>query len=130
MSDTYFLIFGIIVTLIGISLIVIHFRDIFSCRECTFGKITKLKVEKTTLRGSTVSSYRPEFTYTVNDKSYNGIASFSSHNKDKYKVGDDLNICYSSKKPERYRMKGKCKSLTFGIVITAIGLLFVVLYFV
>lgn len=130
MTDTYFLIFGIIVSAIGISLIVIYLRDVIYCRENTGAIISNLKTEKIMVRGSTVKSYCPEFVYTVNGRQYSGTASFTTPRKDKYKVGEELAICYCSRKPEQYRIKGKCKSLIFGLLIAAVGLLFVCLYFI
>lgn len=129
MSDLFFLIFGIIVSLIGLLLIVIHILDVAKCREKITAVISNLKIDKVKVRGSNVSSYCPEFTYTVDGQTYNGIATFTTYNKDKYKVGDGLEICYSAKNPEHYRMKGRFKSLLFGLIIAAIGLLFVFLYF-
>lgn len=128
MPDTVFLILGIIFDLIGVILIVIHFRDVIGCREKISATVSNLKVDKIRLRGSTVLSYCPEFTYTVNDRKYSGIASFTTYSKDKYKVGDEIEICYNIRNPEHYRMKGKCKSLLFGLVIAAVGVFLTVLY--
>lgn len=130
MSDTYFLVFGIIVSLIGIALIVIHFRDLINCREKITATISNLKVEKVSVRGSSVSSYCPKFTYEVDGQTYNGIATFTTNTKNKYKVGDGIEICYNSKNPGQYRMPGRFKSLVFGIIIAAIGMLFVGLNFI
>lgn len=124
MPDTVFLILGIILDLIGLILIVIHFRDVICCREKISATISKLKVDKISLRGSSVLSYCPEFTYMVNGQQYSGIATFTTYSKDKYKVGEGIEICYNIHNPEHYRMKGKCKSLLFGVVIAAVGVLF------
>lgn len=125
MSDSFFLIFGIVVSLLGLLLIVIHIRDVAKCRETITAVISNLKVDKVRIRGSNVSSYCPEFTYTVDGQTYNGFATFTTYKKAKYKVGDGLEICYNSKDPKHYRMKDRCKSLLFGLIFAAIGLLFV-----
>lgn len=124
------LILGIVAILLGIILIVIHFRDVIGCKEKITATISNLKVDKISLRGSSVLSYCPEFTYTVNDQKYSGIATFTTYSKDKYKVGDGIEICYNIHNPEHYRMKGKCKSLLFGLGLAAVGVVLTVLYFI
>lgn len=129
MSDTYFLIFGIVVSLIGLALIVLHIRTVSSCGERIIAQINNLKVQRTVIRGSSVYSYCPEFIYTVNGKTYQGTADFSTYRKNKYQVGDPLEIYYNYNDPEQYRVKGRCTMLIWGVIILAIGLPFVILYF-
>lgn len=124
------LILGIVADLIGIILVTIHFRDVISCKERISATISNLKVDKISLRGSSVLSYCPEFTYTVNEREYSGIATYTTYSKDKYKVGNEIEICYNINNPEHYRMKGKCKSLLFGLGIVAVGVFLTVLYFI
>lgn len=128
MSDLYFLIFGIICALIGGVLIVLNIHMIFGCRMKIYAAITAIKRESTVIRGSTVHTYRPAFTYTVDGSTYHGTCPFTSFKKEKYAVGDALQIFVSKADPSQYRFKGKIGLLTAGMILLGIGLLFIILY--
>ncbi len=130
MSDTFFLVFGIICSLIGLLFVFIHFSLTLSCRTKVTATVTGLETDSTPVRGSKVYSYRPKFSYTVNGVTYSGVATFSTNIKDKYSVNDSLEILVSNKNPENYRFRGRFGSLIGGIIVLAIGVLFVVLYFI
>lgn len=130
MSDKFFLIFGIVVSLIGLLTVVIEIRTFFTCRMKVTATIVSLKKEATTIRGGKIYSYRPHFIYTVNDKQYDGFAPFSSRKPDKYRVDETLQILVSEKNPEIFRFRGRIGALITGIVVLGIGLLFVILYFI
>jgi len=68
----------------------------------------------------------------LDGKTYKGTSPFSTLRVDKYKLNDTVEIFVNKKKPGQYRFKGKNGVLFLfaGAIITAIGLLFVILYFI
>ena len=129
MSDVYFLVFGIIVTLVGIGLTFMHFRIYALCTQKTAATIKSLKMKYHYFRGMKKTLYCPEFEYTIEGKKYEGTASFSTYKKDKYRIGDMMNIYIDPADPGSYRFEGRYEILLTGILALVIGLLFVVLYF-
>lgn len=130
MSDLYFLIFGIVVTLLGIIILSTYIYSIITCRTKIYATITSLKKESMKLRGSTVYSYRPEFKYSYNDTEYSGISIKSTYKKDKYQANEPLLIYINPNKPEDYRFSVFTGALLTGIIAFGVGMLFVILYFV
>ena len=130
MSDTYFLIFGIVVAILGLFIVIGQVRMLCLCRTDMDAVITSVKKETTKVRGSSIHSFRPQFSYSVNDKQYEGTAPFTTKNKDKYKSGDMLKILISAAHPELYRIKGRVGLLIAGVIILGVGLLFVILNFI
>ena len=129
MSDTYFLIFGIVVAILGLLMVIGQLRMFLLCRTETDAEITSVKKETTKVRGSSIHSFRPQFSYKINDKQYEGTAPFTTKKKDKYNPGDVLRILVSEAHPEMYRFKGRVGTLVAGIAVLGAGLLFVILYF-
>ena len=130
MSDTFFLVFGIIVSLFGLLTLYVQIKNQVMCRERVTATIIKLHVSKVMLRGTTKQSYSPELSYTVNDHTVNVAAPFSSYNKDKYKVGETMPLYISKADPTAYRFPGKVGITITGFIVLAVGVLFIVLYFV
>lgn len=129
MSDMYFLVFGIIVCIIGVVMLWAYFKTVILCRQKVTATITSIKEESMLVRGSTVHSYRPSFEYVVDGYSHNGEAPFTTYRENKYNEGDLLEIFVSSSNPELFRFKGRFGLFIAGLVIFAVGGLFVVLYF-
>lgn len=130
MPDEFFLIFGIIVSLIGLAVTLVKTRDLLKCKMKVEASVTGLKKESQIIRGSTVHTYRPKFSYTVDGKEYKDTAPFSTVRESKYRPGDSLTLFVSASDPKLYRFKGRNGLLFFGVAVLAVGLLFVVLYFV
>lgn len=130
MSDTYFLIFGIVVAILGLIIVIGQMRMLLLCRTHIDAEITSVRRGTTKVRGSSIHSYRPQFSYNINDKKYEGTAPFTTKKKDKYNPGDVLRILVSEANPEMYRFRGRVGTLIAGIVILGAGLLFVILFFV
>lgn len=128
MSDTYFLVFGIIVALIGLLQIFFQVRKLSSCKKKVTATITSLKTDSIIVRGSTVHTYSPEFSYEFNGNTFTGTAPFSTTKKDKYTPGEPLTVYIDNDNPSEYRFGGKIGILIGGIVLLAIGLLFVTLF--
>lgn len=130
MSDTYFLVFGIVVALIGLVVLILYFKTFCLCRKKVTAEIVCVKEEQMTLRGSTIHSYRPRFSYNVDGKEYFGDAPFTSVKESKYNEGDPLEVIISESNPELFRFRGRIGGLITGIIMFCVGGLFVFLYFV
>lgn len=128
MSDTYFFIFGIVVAIIGLLQVFFQLRKLTSCKNKITATVTSLKTDSIIVRGSTVHTYSPEFSYEFNGNTFTGTAPFSTTKKDKYSPGEPLTIYIDTNNPAAYRFGGEIGRLIGGIVLLAIGLLFVVLY--
>lgn len=128
MSDTYFFIFGIVVAIIGLLQVFFQLRKLTSCKNKITATVTSLKTDSIIVRGSTVHTYSPEFSYEFNGNTFTGTAPFSTTKKDKYSPGEPLTIYIDTDNPAEYRFGGEIGRLIGGIVLLAIGLLFVVLY--
>lgn len=129
MSDTFILVFGIIVLILGLIILYVYFKTVILCRCKILSEITKVKEEQLLIRGSTLHTYRPEFMYMYEGQKYKGVASFSTTNENKYNVGDSLLIYVNVKNPGLYRFSGRFGMLITGLVIFAIGALFTILWF-
>lgn len=129
MSDTYFLVIGIIISAIGLFILGIRLRMLVSCRERIDATVTGVSVESNVIRGSTVHSYHPKYSYTVDGKTYKGTAAFSSLRENKYNEGDVFRVYINPKNPELVRFSRHFGLFIAGLCITAFGALLVVSYF-
>lgn len=129
MPDLYFLIFGMVVSLIGILSIFAKMRSIATCTEAITASVASIKTETTLIRGSTVYFYRPVYSYSYFGKKYKAEAPYKSMLKGKYNVGDTASIYINPAEPGDFRFPNTFAAFVFGIIALAVGLLFVVLYF-
>lgn len=129
MGDTYFLIFGIVVAALGALLAWVKIKVLISCRTPVNAEICRIKNESTKIRGSTVHSYRPVYLYSFGGKEYKAEAPFSSVREKKYNIGDCMQILICEKNPDLYCFRGRLGMLFAGLIIFAIGMVFVVAYF-
>lgn len=130
MPDMFFLIFGIVVAFIGLLILFVVIKDLIKCRKKIDATISSLHVDKTHLRGTTIYSYSPIVSYEFNGNTYESTSPFSSEKKSKYVVGNKLTIYIDEANPESCRFPGKPGLFITGLIISAIGLLFVILYFI
>lgn len=130
MGDLYFLIFGIVVSLVGIVILALKIRVWTVCRKKVDATVTGVKTETNRVRGSTLYTYYPQISYTVDGKEYKETAPFSTVNANKYNAGDTMRIYVNEKNPELLRFKGRIGLFIVGLVVLAVGQLFVILYFI
>lgn len=127
MNDVFFLVVGILLTLVGT---LACSADVFArirCRVKIQGTIESVKVEKVVLRGSPLKYYIPVISYTV-DKTYTAAAPLKTSNEEKYKVGDSVGIYYNEKKPDEFYIKEKFVTLFGGLAILIAGVCLIVCY--
>lgn len=129
MPDLYFLIFGIVIGLIGIIIVILKIRVFTACRIRVNATISSIQTESTLIRGSTLHTFRPKLSYTVNGKTYRTACPFSTVREKKYSVGDTMSIFVSPSVPDLIRYPGRVGLFITGIILFGIGLLYVILYF-
>lgn len=130
MPDLFFLIFGIIVGAIGLMILIVELYSFIVCRERVEAKVVDYKVKSNIIRGTVVHMFSPIIAYELDGKQYTGVSPFSSRFECKYPIDSTMVIFANKKNPENYRFAGKFGGLITGLIITAIGLLFVILYFI
>lgn len=129
MSDTYFLVIGIFIALIGLFLIILRLIHYFTCSLRVESKITGLEETRTMIRGSTIRHYHPVCAYTVEGRELSETAPYSSRDKAHYTIGDTVIIHVNPKQPELVRFSYFNSSIIFDLVILAAGLTLVICYF-
>lgn len=129
MTDTFFLIVGIIIA--GISFLIIFFDilDRIRCTERTEADIVKLKMETTKIRGSTRYHYRPVIRYMKDIKEYREEAPFRTIRERKYEVGQTMVVYVNPKKPSQCCFRKYVRRLFISLLFFAFGVLLIVCYF-
>ena len=126
------ILFGILAIGVGIFLIVSGNNMAKRCTAKASGTVIQIIEEKEENReaqesGATVYdtyiyTYFPVIEYNAGDKTIGQKYSIGSGNKDKYKVGDKVDVLYDPNKPEDYLIKGDEKSSNlFGGIFVAAG---------
>ena len=121
MSDTFFLVVGIILTGIGLLLLAAKVRTYVLCTVAVHAAVVKLELEYTHFRGVEHTNYRPVVRYVVDGKSYTEKAHFRTYRKTKYPIGSEIKICYNPRKPEEIRFVGHTFPMPTGLVFLIIG---------
>ncbi len=130
MSDTFFLIVGIVLTAISVLLIVVTIMQRIECSSKTTATVVSIQKKKLSYhRGKTYYQYYPIFSYQVDGKEYNTRSDWPTQYRLKYKVGDEVIIRYNPKSPESISVGVKVLSLVCDILFAIFGIMLVVCYF-
>ena len=129
MSDTFFLVVGIILAGIGLLLIMAKVMTYIKCTVPINATVVKLEKEYTFFRGVEHTHYRPIVGYVVDGKSYTEEAYFRTYRKMKYPIDSEMKIYYNSKNPELIRFVGHPFPLPLGLVFLFIGAVLIWCYF-
>ena len=97
MSDLFFLIFGIIVGVIGLMILIVELYTFIMCRERVEAKVVDLKVQSNFIRGTVVHMFSPIIAYELDGKQYTGVSPFSSRFESKYPI-DSTMVVFANKK--------------------------------
>ncbi len=130
MSDTAFLVGGIVMTLLGGLSLFATISTIITCKCEVEAKITSLKYREKYWRGRASLQYTAELSYLVNGVSYEGKLVFSTPKSEFYRKGNQLKIRYNPKKPQMIHRKGDgaATSLLLGILLFGFGVFILVIY--
>ena len=130
MPDLFFLIFGLVIGLIGLVILTVELYSLIVCKVKVDAKVVDYKVQSNFIRGTVVHMFSPILEYEVDGEKYTGVSPFSTRFESKYPIDSTLVIYVNKKNPENYRFQGRFGGLIAGSIITAIGLLFVILFFI
>ncbi len=130
MSDTYFLIFGIILAILGAIILFTAVKNALTCKKKIYATISSIATQKTTLRGSTIYYYHPVVAYDAGGNHYETQAPFSTGRKDKYIIGNKMVVYIDESNPGSCRFPGKPGLWITGLLFLFAGLFFAILYFV
>ena len=130
MSDTFFLIVGIILTGISLLLLAAKVRTYITCTVPIHATVVKLNKEYTQYRGVEHTHYRPVVEYVVDGKHYTEEAYFRTRRKAKYPVDSQMRICYNPRNPKQMRFVGHPFPLPMGLVLLFIGATLIYCYFI
>lgn len=130
MPELFYLIFGIILVILGVIWVLSSLFHDFSCSKKVVAKIIRTERDsKSYWRGS--YKYYPVFSYTVEGKNYIIKDKYSqTRNKNKYFVGKEAVLSYNPKSPEEFRNGIKLSMYFIGASIFLLGAFFSVLYFI
>ena len=121
MSDTFFVVVGIILDGIGLLLLIAKVMTYIKCTVPINATVVDLEKEYTHLRGAEYTHYRPVVSYTVDGKSYTEKAYFRTNRKTKYPVNSVIEIFYNPKRPEEIRFVRHLFPLPLGLMFLFIG---------
>lgn len=121
------IVLGIVLSLIGVLMIVSLAMSKIKCRTAIEATVSKITEKSTTLRGSTIKSYSPVFTYSFGGRQYTAKSDVSTRNPDKYTVGQKLTVFTDEAHPENVRYGSNVGILFGGLVFALLGALFIVL---
>lgn len=130
MSDVFFLVVGIIISVIGLLLIMAKVTTYIRCNVPINATVVKLEIEYTFFRGVEHTHYRPVVRYVVDGKSYTEEAYFRTYRKMKYPIDSEMKIYYNPKNPELIRFVGHPFPLPLGLVFLLIGAVLIYCYFI
>ncbi len=120
MSDTFFLIVGIILAILGALIFIASISRDVSCSRQMMAKVVKVERDGTRHWKGTYPYY-PTFSYLVNGQEYNIKSDTYTRSHTKYKVGQEVMIHYNPKSPEQIRLGVQISSYLFSIVLMGIG---------
>ena len=129
MSDKFYLIVGIILSILGAGAIGAAISNRKACTEPVVATVSSLKAKRHNIRFKLLVTYTPTFSYTVGGKKYSKAADFSSLSSTKYAKGKELPILVNPKDPNEIRVGNNLTLILFGIICAAAGVTMIVCYF-
>ena len=126
-----FLLLGVIFTPIGIGVSKGTKKRIMRCTAKTNAKIIKIVTENIIhdYGNPAIYSYFPVIEYSVENESFQRMYNIG-FKKDKYKIGEEIEIMYNPEKPEDFYFVGDNSGSKVGKVFSIIGPILLFLSFV
>lgn len=129
MSDGFFLAVGILFAGVGCLLSASTMIAALTCTGKVDAEITETKKRKSVWRGRTILYFQPVCTYEWGGKEYKAEAHFEVTNEKQYKVGDRIQLKIHPSRPDRYFYPREAAILIPGLIILAIGVVLIFVYF-
>ena len=129
MSDTFFLIVGIILSAIGVLCIASGIISKVRCTEPAVGTVVRLKDKSYYHRGITTHDITPIIKYDYNGKTYESKADTSTSDKKKFIVGKNVNVFVNPERPEEFKLGKVIFPYVFGAIMLIAGAVLILCYF-
>lgn len=129
MSDTFFLIVGIVLCAVGALSIVSGILSKVKCTEPVEGTVVSLKDKTFYHRGITTHMITPVIKYVYGEKTYESKAANSTSNTQKYRVGDSITVLVDPKAPESFTLKKTIFPYIFGVIMLIPGIVLIWCYY-
>ena len=132
-NKIFVILFGVIAIGVGIFLLISGKNKAKRCTSGAVGTVVEIIEEKeentdteedgAIVYDSYTYTYYPVIEYKVGDKTVSKRSEIGYGSKDKYKVGDKIDILYDPNKPEDYIIKNDKSSNIIGIVFIVVGVI-------
>lgn len=129
MSDTFFLVVGIILSLIGLIILISIIAKHIGCSMSVDADIINVESNRNTIRGSTYYTYTPVIKYNVNSRECVNKIPTETRNQNKYVIGSKLKIRVNPSNPDDFAYKTSGSAIFFGLLFLALGAILVVCFF-
>ncbi len=129
MSDNFFLIVGIILSVLGLLSIISGILSKIRCTVPVEGIVSDLKDKTFYHRGITTHDITPTVKYDYNGKTYESKAATSTSNTKKYRIGASVRILVDPKSPESFVLGKPVFPYVFGVILLLPGVFLIVCYF-
>lgn len=129
MGDTFYLIIGIILSIIGVGGIGAAISNNKSCSEYVTATVSSVKVQRHNIKFKLLVTYIPTFTYTFGGKKYSTASHYSSIRSKKYEKGKEYTLRINPKNPNEINEGSNWSLVLFGLIFAAAGITMIVSYF-
>lgn len=128
MSDTYFLIIGILLFIIGACFLILQIRRRLSCSGQVLAVIVEVQRKKiSTWKGKAFFQYFSTFSYQAEGKNY--LIKHPVKNDKTYQKGNNVLIYYNPKAPENIYTGGSLFLCISSILLLLFGLILIICFF-
>ena len=123
------IVLGIVLLVIGLLLVIAFLSSRIRCNTQIPAVVVRVIEKKQYVKGRTVFDCTPVFGYTVNSKEYTAKADLSTSDPKKFTVGQAVTIYVDTEHPENIRYGSNAGFCIAGLVLAALGIFVMVLYF-
>lgn len=129
MPDTFFLIVGIVLAVLGGLIFAAALSNTRSCSQKVTATVVKVEWDNTRHLRGTYPHY-PVVAYTVGGKEYKVKSSTSTRISSKYKVGQEVVIRYNPQNPKEIQVGIGLSSYIVGAILFGFGATLIAVFFI
>lgn len=129
MSDTYFLIVGILLVVFGVLLIIGGISANMKCNTLVKGVIVNLIEKSHYHRGIITHEITPVVRYTYNGRKYEKKSEQPTRDTEKYRIDDSIDLLINPDMPEEFLLHRTIFPFVMAVVLMLPGLLLIYCYF-
>ena len=127
MSDTTFLIIGIVLAVLGALMLLGTIGRNLTCSQKVTAKVVEMRADESGYWNGTLPHY-PTFTYVVNGREYTVESKEYTRSMNKYRVDEETIIWCNTKDPEEIRLGVSIGGFFAALVPLIIGGLLIYVY--